>query len=667
MARFRRWNLGGSLASAVLLFGATAAPAFYLDDGKLFKLTGVFYTQERIAVSDTDEPEVIRGGGMDPSGGIHMGQLIQLRNYALPVFEGELGRFLRLGFVDDLSFRFAGRFVYDAVYDLGTGQFGDQVHRYRRSSRFVSGNPPFEGSNGLGAPGHRVGGTSPAAIYQGTKRVEANDEIGPCGAIGTPFFSATCEIRNTAGRTARERDMDVFDPRKELAREVEPWEIYFNVQKGPLFVRIGRQNLSWGETDGRRLLDVINPLNLFFGLAFDEDLDEQRIPLWMIRVNYQLFSMWGPFSSAGMEAFLVPGVIDTTQGPFNISGNHPYGPPSGCDPQLLADSEGKKNTSADAAGPPTRGCTIPFGLAPNGLIRTSVYERLPPKRWSNSRFGARLTGVVFDSYTVSVGAYQTYADIPQPRVHYRDVLGFPATQNVVPLPTTVLAEVTHGKETIIGGSLSFFQPHILPGVVRSEVGYFLNEPAYVNVANQGIVPTVPLALSGVTPFMDTFVPRADYLRWMIGYDLFQLNVPWISQTNNIIVINQWFAELNLSSDGRYKDILRSHDPNRVLDQTSDSFAFGIPQHDGKQTVNPKFNSLGNNVVQAFLMHGLLVPQFVFVWSPQGWFSLIPNATYRLRDDLLIKVGYTGVYGSFISGGFFRDRDQVGVRLTYLLN
>ena len=58
---------------------------------------------------------------------------------------------------------------------------------------------------------------------------------------------------------------------------------------------------------------------------------------------------------------------------------------------------------------------------------------------------------------------------------------------------------------------------------------------------------------------------------------------------------------------------------------------------------------------------------LFVWSPQGWFSVIPSATYRLRDDLLIKIGYTGIYGSFIAGGFYRDHDQVGVRLTYLLS
>jgi hypothetical protein len=633
----------------------------FLDEARLFKLTGTFYTQERMAVEDTELPHHIRGGGVDPGAQVRVGQLIQMRNSANPILEGNLAKLLNLPWVDELSFRFAGRFVWDGIYDYGTNTFGDQHRRYRESGRFISENLPT---------GNRLGGISPAPIYQGTKRVEVNDSTGPCGDPATPpFFSATCDIANADQRNARDEDMDFFDIRKDLASELDAREIYLNFQKGPLFVRLGRQNVSWGEADGRRLLDVINPQNLFFGLPFDEDLDEQRIPLWMLRANYQVIDLLGPLSSVGLEGFWVPGWIDTTQGPFNISGNHPYGPPSGCDPQLLADSEAVKNTSNQAGGPPTPGCFIPEtdSPAPRGLIRTSIYERLPPKKLSNSRFGARVVGVFLDTYTFSFGGYQTYADIPQPKVHYLDILGPPVTGDTAPLPTTIVAEVTHGKETIIGGTLSFFQPNYLPGVVRSEVGYFINEPAFVNVANQGIVPTVPDAGNGVTPFLDTFVPRADYVRWVVGYDMFQLNVPWLSATNNIISINQWFAELNLSGEGRYRGILREHDPSQALDQEIDEFGFGIPQHDGRQTTIPKFNSLGNNVLLAFLAHGLLTPQLVFVWSPQGWFSVLPSVIYRLRDDLLLKVGYSGIYGSFTSGGFYRDRDQVGLRLSYLIN
>src|SRR6185436_20410576 len=135
-------------------------------------------------------------------------------------------------------------------------------------------------------------------------------------------------------RAARLREQELLDPRNALAEQVEPWEIYLNVGRGPGFLRVGRQNLSWGETDGLRLLDLINPIDNFFGLTFDEDLDEKRIPLWMARANYQLIANWGPLSSVGVETFLVPGVIDTTQTPVLFQGFlHPYAPPTGCDAQ----------------------------------------------------------------------------------------------------------------------------------------------------------------------------------------------------------------------------------------------------------------------------------------------------------------------------------------------
>jgi len=60
-------------------------------------------------------------------------------------------------------------------------------------------------------------------------------------------------------------------------QDVDLWEGYADISQGPLFFRLGKQNLSWGETDVFRLLDNINPLDNTFGGPF-EDLDDRRIP-----------------------------------------------------------------------------------------------------------------------------------------------------------------------------------------------------------------------------------------------------------------------------------------------------------------------------------------------------------------------------------------------------
>ena len=39
------------------------------------------------------------------------------------------------------------------------------------------------------------------------------------------------------------------------------WELFVDIKKGKLWTRLGRQNIVWGESDGVRLLDIVNPLD----------------------------------------------------------------------------------------------------------------------------------------------------------------------------------------------------------------------------------------------------------------------------------------------------------------------------------------------------------------------------------------------------------------------
>src|SRR5437879_13423223 len=76
---------------------------------------------------------------------------------------------------------------------------------------------------------------------------------------------------------------------------------YVDFEKGPVFLRVGRQILAWGETDVFRLLDNINPLDSSFG-GFLIALDERRVPLDMLRASYRLGQL-GPLSDAFLEGF----------------------------------------------------------------------------------------------------------------------------------------------------------------------------------------------------------------------------------------------------------------------------------------------------------------------------------------------------------------------------
>src|SRR5581483_4128527 len=123
----------------------------------------------------------------------------------------------------------------------------------------------------------------------------------------------------------------LIDPRKQYEYQGDPVlgdygeipfrinEAYVNYSKGPLFLRIGRQAISWGESDTIALLDANNPFNQTLGIpGVFQDVDEA----------------WIPLSSAFAEAYLVPGSIDTTVSQVPLPLASPYSPPQP-DPQAL--------------------------------------------------------------------------------------------------------------------------------------------------------------------------------------------------------------------------------------------------------------------------------------------------------------------------------------------
>lgn len=156
----------------------------------------------------------------------------------------------------------------------------------------------------------------------------------------------------------------------------------------------------------------------------------------MVRANVQLIDALGPLSSFGLEGYLVPGSIDVTQGPIPLGNDYPYGPPQGCDPQMIADVRAAKMVGGTAPD----GCFNPtFSIVPPGFVKTSLYERLPRREMENSRYGLRVLGILFRDYTFSLAAYRSFADVPQPRVHYLDRISL---GDLVQVPTTVVAELT---------------------------------------------------------------------------------------------------------------------------------------------------------------------------------------------------------------------------------
>jgi hypothetical protein len=69
--------------------------------------------------------------------------------------------------------------------------------------------------------------------------------------------------------------------------ENEVRELYVDIRQGPLFLRLGKQQVVWGESDGLRLADIINPLD-FRWHFFLEDWQDIRQGIPMVRAIYSV-------------------------------------------------------------------------------------------------------------------------------------------------------------------------------------------------------------------------------------------------------------------------------------------------------------------------------------------------------------------------------------------
>lgn len=65
--------------------------------------------------------------------------------------------------------------------------------------------------------------------------------------------------------------------------DAELRELYVDGRVGPAFLRIGKQQVVWGQADGLRVLDVVNPFS--FREFVWPDPQDRRIPLWTVNAE----------------------------------------------------------------------------------------------------------------------------------------------------------------------------------------------------------------------------------------------------------------------------------------------------------------------------------------------------------------------------------------------
>jgi hypothetical protein len=426
----------------------------------------------------------------------------------------------------------------------------------------------------------------------------------------------------------RHRLRSVASYRNRLFQAFVDWE------QGPVFIRFGRQNLVWGETDVFRLLDNINPIDSSFG-GFFIDLDERRVPLNMLRASYNIGSL-GPVDQAFFEAYAA---LDNT-----VAGIP--GAPTG-------------SPWATPLGPPT-GATLSVLDAPTVQVH-------------NTRGGAR--GVFnYADTTFTLASYQTVFDVPAVRFRGAN----PADNGFIQGVSAITAVQTYPLVWVNGASLTTALPS-LRSVLRAEAAYFKDEPLFAGptqsaIPGKGVNAQFAGAFLGPTVqgLLDT-VRRQDTFNMSIGWDLNQM----IRELNP----NQTFF---ISTQIFYRHIFDYITPSKAC-QTGT--AAPGEQCVGQSLPVPEPNNSTRTipVIQNTVLHTLAInttynvnapftntniqvtPGFNMFYDWQGMFLFQPGVRF-VRDPWRVILDYTtinsGVYRYQI--GLVRDRSNVRAQIEYVL-
>jgi hypothetical protein len=578
---------GWALAAIIVFSIAKTATAIYLDENQSISLRTRVYTQGAIRTE---------GSYDDTTPSVKVGQLIQHRNFFNPELDAKLSSYttwmrdqrglLRVIAPDSLDFRLAAWGFYDGIYDYGTQQFDQQRHKTR-----------------------------------------------------TIFTQATSLEDVLTGNDDRQNPTEIYGHQRRVN------ELYLSYTKGPLFIRFGRQAISWGESDTIALLDANNPFDLTLGIpGVFEDLDEARIPLWTLRTSYALFDTLGPLSSGFVEAYWVPGDIDNNTATVPLATLSPYSPPR-----------------PDPAANP--GLQLLIG---NGSF--VLVDHIPSHSMGNSRWGVRTETVVAREYTVSAWIYTTFPNIPVPRIVGQ-------TYAYAGAPTTFMVETVHQLVPVIGLSNAFFFAP-LNGILRMEAEYFNHEPAFIPDKNLLVSELgagkltkigyctdpktgkqVPCSrVPGALPQGGT-VPHADFLRWELGYDRFFFFRPF-NPTNSFSWVTAFVGSYNLDETSQ-KDFRQDGQ------QKPGTYSGIVTTGDFVQL--PKVDMFVQSHITTDYLHGRLTPGVTGIFNALGTFVVATQLTYRWSDSMIFDAYYTTIGGAFSGSGFFRDRDQVALRATYQLN
>ena len=191
--------------------------------------------------------------------------------------------------------------------------------------------------------------------------------------------------------------------------EVSLREFYFDVEFWGSYWRVGKQQVVWGQSDGLKVLDQVNPQS--FSEFILDDFDDSRIPLWMVNLEVA-------FKDDTLQILWIPDASTHVLPGFET-------------PYALTNSELVPTAPVDANG--------------QDLFPVTFRKRQDPKRFlADSDVGLRYSIFTESGWDMTFNYLYHYKDLP---ALYQQVVGSGVDTRIEIMPT-------FKRSHLLGGTLS---------------------------------------------------------------------------------------------------------------------------------------------------------------------------------------------------------------------
>ncbi len=375
-----------------------------------------------------------------------------------------------------------------------------------------------------------------------------------------------------------------------------------------LHLRLGRQQVAWGETGSYRLLDVVNPIDSTWHFGPLESFEDQRIPLWMLKGL-----LWIPPLQGSLEVVWIPMLDrpeDTVTVPLTFVGA--WGLPPVPAPELFDGDD---------------------SVAP-WKIRKKVFL-YPGRDITNSRAGARWQGEI-GNFTYTLVYFYTHQLSP-------------------PIPLYTYAQFGAGDEGvdvylffprqhIAGMSFETALPYPLGTNLKFEAAFEPNRTYTLHSAENSLTDRIPYNAPNGDTYTFFHMKKKKVFSYAVSLQQ-PLLLDFLNREQSIWVVAQfmhtWITDFEAA--------------DRIVE---------VPGYDATLSKRHSFTVVG--AIFTNYLHGLLSPRIVGAWLPDQGGFLSAQLGVTLGDHWRFRIAWNGFFGDnpYKGIGLFRDRDEVNVTLKY---